>query len=58
MGQGAIMLSHLAIVNSITYDQLRRETLLNYRNSSGYGAGILVPFFTFFLFTYIDNQID
>ena len=32
--------------------------MLNYRNSSSYGAGILVPVFTFFLFSYVDNKLD
>lgn len=58
IGQGAIQLSHMSIVNSITYDQRRRDILINYRNSTSYFAGIFVPITSFVMFTYYDNELD
>jgi Na+/melibiose symporter-like transporter len=58
IGQGAFQLSHMSIVNSLSYDQHRRDILLNYRNSSQYTAGLLVPTISYFMFVYIDDDLD
>lgn len=58
IGQGAIQLSHMSIVNSMTYDQRRRDILINYRNSTSYFAGIFVPFASYIMFTSLDNELD
>ena len=50
IGQGSFQLSHLSIVNSLSYDQHRRDNLLNYRNAGSYTAGFLVPAISFFMF--------
>jgi len=58
VGQGAIQLSHMSIVNSISYDQKRRDLLINYRNSCSYFAGIFVPAISFLMFTFVDNELN
>ena len=58
IGQGAIQLSHMSIVNSITYDQKRRDILINMRNSCSYAAGIIVPALSFYMFTHIESDND
>lgn len=50
IGKGGMQLAHLSILNSITYDQKRRDMLINYRNSVAYAAGLLVPLVSFFMF--------
>ena len=56
IGQGGMQLSHLSLLNSITYDQRRRDKLINYRNSCAYAAGIVVPAISFFSFTYFSDE--
>ena len=51
-----MQLSHLSLLNSITYDQRRRDKLINYRNSCAYAAGIVVPAISFFSFTYFSDE--
>jgi len=58
IGQGAVQLSHMSIVNSITYDQKRRDGMINYRNSTAYFAGILVPAISFVMFSYVKDNND
>ena len=58
IGQGAVQLSHMSIVNSITYDQKRRDLMINYRNSTAYFAGILVPAISFIMFSYVKDNND
>ena len=58
IGQGSVQLSHMSIVNSITYDQQRRDLMINYRNSCSYFAGIFLPVTSFFMFKYVDAQMD
>ena len=48
----------MSIVNSITYDQKRRDMLINYRNSCSYFAGIFVPAVSFIMFSEVDNELD
>jgi hypothetical protein len=48
----------MSIVNSITYDQARRDILINYRNSCAYFAGIFVPAVSFYLFSYVEDELD
>ena len=58
IGQGGMQLTHLSIMNSLTYDQRRRDTLINYRNSIAYAAGVYVPMVSFFCFKYITTEFD
>jgi Na+/melibiose symporter-like transporter len=58
IGQGGIQLSHMSIVNSISYDQNRRDMLLNYRNSCTYGAGIFIPLMSLWIFTHVEKNFD
>lgn len=58
IGQGAIQLSHMSIVNSMSYDQKRRDVLINYRNSCAYGAGIFIPLLSYYIFTNVDEDFD
>lgn len=58
IGQGGIQLAHLAVLNSITYDQRRRNLLINYRNSTAYAAGLIVPILSFFCFRYVTTEQD
>lgn len=46
----------MSIVNSITYDQKRRDILINYRNSTSYAAGIIVPLLSFYMFQFYDDD--
>ena len=48
----------MSIVNSISYDQKRRDMLINYRNSFSYFGGIFVPIISFIMFTEVENEID
>lgn len=51
-------MSHMSIVNSMTYDQRRRDIMINLRNSCSYFAGIFVPTVSFFIFTYVDDEMQ
>jgi len=54
-----MQLSHLSLLNSITYDQRRRDKLINYRNSCAYAAGIVVPAISFYSFSnYTDEFLQ
>ena len=48
----------MSIMNSITYDQRRRDKLINYRNSVAYAAGIFVPAVSFCSFSFIHEEFD
>lgn len=48
----------MSVVNSITYDQKRRDLLINYRNSCSYFAGIIVPGISFLMFANVNNELD
>jgi len=56
IGQGAIQLSHMSIVNSITYDQKRRDMMINFRNSCSYFSGIFLPTVSFIMFTNFEDE--
>lgn len=58
IGQGGMQLTHLSIMNSITYDQRHRDKLINYRNSCAYAAGIYVPAVSFLSFSYVKEEFD
>jgi Na+/melibiose symporter-like transporter len=58
IGQGAIQLAHMSIVNSMTYDQKRRDYLINYRNSCAYATGIFVPAISYYIFKNVVNNED
>ena len=58
IGQGAIQLSHMSIVNSMSYDQKRRDVLINYRNSCAYIAGVFIPFLSYYIFTNVKEDFD
>jgi len=45
-------------MNSITYDQKRRDQLINYRNSVAYAAGLIVPGLSTYLFNYVETEQD
>ena len=58
IGQGGMQLTHLSIMNSITYDQRHRDKLINYRNSCAYAAGIFVPAVSFISFSNVKEEFD
>lgn len=58
IGKGGMQLAHLSILNSITYDQKRRDMLINYRNSVAYAAGLIVPLVSFFMFQHVTSEQD
>lgn len=58
IGQGGMQLTHLSIMNSLTYDQRRRDNLINYRNSVAYAAGIFVPLLSYMCFKYLETEFD
>ena len=58
IGQGGMQLTHLSIMNSITYDQRHRDKLINYRNSCAYAAGIFVPTVSFISFSNVKEEFD
>jgi Na+/melibiose symporter-like transporter len=51
-----MQLSHLSLLNSITYDQRRRDKLINYRNSCSYIAGIIVPGISWYSFSNFTDE--
>jgi Na+/melibiose symporter-like transporter len=56
IGKGGMTLAHLSLMNSITYDQKRRDQLINYRNSVAYAAGLIVPGLSTYLFNYVTTE--
>ena len=56
VGWASVQISHLAIVNQLSYSQRKRDQLSTYRNGATYGANILVLSLALGLFYFIDNQ--
>jgi Na+/melibiose symporter-like transporter len=58
VGWAAVQISHLSIVNQLSYSQRMRDLLVNNRNGFTYVANIFVLGFSLFLFYFIPNPIQ
>ena len=58
VGWAAVQISHLAIVNSLSYSQQKRDQMVVYRNGFTYAANILVLALALCVFATISCQID
>ena len=55
IGWASVQIAHLAIVNSLTYGQRRRDKLINYRNGFTYIANVMVLSFATLAFLFISS---
>jgi len=58
IGWAAVQISNMAIVNSLTYSNRRRDNLTNNRNGFTYMANITVLAIALVLFLTMDNAIN
>ena len=52
IGWAAVQVSHMSIVNSLTYDQEKRDIMINSRNGFTYAANIAMLSFSMVLFIF------
>ena len=57
IGWAGVQIAHLAIVNSLSYSQRKRDQMVVNRNGFTYGANILVLALSLVLFLTISSQI-
>ena len=52
VGWASVQVSHMAVVNSLTYDQEKRDSMINSRNGFTYAANIAMLSFSMVLFIF------
>lgn len=57
VGWAAVQISNMAIVNSLTYSNRRRDTLVNNRNGFTYGANITVLTLALIFFNVVHSSV-
>ena len=57
IGWAAVQISHLAIVNQLSYSQRKRDKMVVYRNGFTYAANIFVLALALVLFVTVDSQV-
>ena len=58
IGWASVQISHMAIVNSLSLSNRRRDLLANNRNGFTFAANIVVLAFALAFFHFVDNSID
>jgi Na+/melibiose symporter-like transporter len=57
VGWASVQVSHMAIVNSLTYDQEKRDQMINSRNGFTYAANIAMLSFSVVLFIFEKHSL-
>mmetsp|Transcript_11114 Transcript_11114/g.14973 ORF Transcript_11114/g.14973 Transcript_11114/m.14973 type:complete len:228 (-) Transcript_11114:779-1462(-) len=57
IGWAAVQVSHMAVVNSLTYDQEKRDIMINSRNGFTYAANIAMLAFSLALFLFEEHSL-
>ena len=57
VGWASVQVSHMAVVNSLTYDQQKRDEMINSRNGFTYAANIAMLSFSMVLFIFEKHSL-
>ena len=57
VGWASVQVSHMAVVNSLTYDQGKRDVMINMRNGFTYAANIAMLSFSLVLFVFEKHSL-
>jgi Na+/melibiose symporter-like transporter len=58
VGWASVQISHMSIVNQLSYSGTRRDVMVNNRNAFTYFANITVLSFALLFFVTVDNAVD